>query len=93
MSATQSRPPAEVLADAFHAHKAGQTKFTRRMAITIGDYFGMTPWEVVKHYERVGLLKRGSVAWFAHNGGFSKENFAEVRADRAAQSETRSAGA
>lgn len=77
-------PAPEILAAAFEAHKVGSTKFTRRMAITIGDHFGMTPWEVVKHYERVGLLKRGSVAWFARNGGFSKENLAEVRADNAA---------
>lgn len=85
-----SAPAPEILAAAFEAHRDDRNKFTRRMAITIGDHFGMTPWEVVKHYERVGLLKRGSVAWFAANGGFSNQNFAEVRADNAARALVRS---
>ena len=45
---------------AFKAHTEGQTHFTRRMAIAIADYFGLTPMQVVRRYERMGLLKLGS---------------------------------
>ncbi len=79
-----SSPPLDVMQAAFEAHRDERKKFTRRMAITIGDHFGMTPWEVVRYYERAGILKRGSVEWFSRNGGFRKDHFAEVRADRMA---------
>ncbi len=69
---------------AFHAHKEGHTKFTRRMAINIADHFDTTPRHVVQQLERTGLVKQGSWDWFVSNGGFSKENFAEARADRMA---------
>lgn len=75
---------------AFHAHKEGHTKFTRRMAINIADHFGTSPKHIVQQLERMTLLKRGSWNWFVRNGGFSKENYAEVRADRLAS--VRSAG-
>lgn len=70
---------------AFHAHKEGQTKFTRRMAINIADHFGTSPKHVIQQLEKMKLLKSGSWRWFVHNGGFSKENFAETRADREAE--------
>lgn len=73
----------EALRAALIAHKEGQPKFTRRMAISIADHFGITPWDVIRYGERTGLLKRGTADWFHANGGFSKDNFAEARADRA----------
>lgn len=72
------------LAAAFHAHAAGQTKFTRRMAIAIADMFGETPRQIVLRLERLRLLKAGSWDWFAANGGITKENIAEARAELAA---------
>lgn len=72
---------------AFAAHTAGQTKFTRRMAIIIAEHFGMTPMQVVHHYERAGLLKRGSVEWFRANGGITRDHVAEARADLASTAE------
>lgn len=75
--------PGAALEAAFHAHKEGHAKFTRRMAINIADHFGTTPRHVIQYLEKAGLLKSGSWRWFVTNGGFSKENFAEARADRA----------
>lgn len=77
------RTAVDDLTAAFRAHTAGKDRFTRRMAIIIGDHNRMTPMQVVRHYERVGLLKRGSEDWFRINGGFTREHFAEARADRA----------
>lgn len=70
------------LAAAFHAHKEGQTKFTRRMAINIADFFDMPVKTVVKRLELLGLAKRGTWDWFQANGGFTKEHYREVREDR-----------
>jgi hypothetical protein len=75
----------DALAAAFCAHKEGHTKFTRRMAINIADHFGSTPRQIVTQLERAGLLKRGAWKWFVSNGGFSKDNYTEARADRAAE--------
>ena len=76
--------PGSALEAAFHAHTEGQAKFTRRMAINIADHFGTTPRHVIHQLEKMKLLRRGSWWWFAVNGGFSKENYAEARADRVA---------
>lgn len=70
------------LTAAFNAHKEGQTKFTRRMAINIADFFDVSVKTVVLRLELLGLIKNGSWDWFIANGGFSKENYAEARADR-----------
>jgi len=70
------------LSAAFEAHKAGQTKFTRRMAINIGDHFGMTPKQVVLRLEQMKLLKDGAWSWFRQNGGITRAHVAEARADR-----------
>ncbi|UEM08569.1 hypothetical protein J4G43_027725 [Bradyrhizobium barranii subsp. barranii] len=70
----------DTLAAAFEAHKAGQTKFTRRMAIALADMDGSTPRQLVLRCERLGLLKQGSWDWFAANGGITAEHIKEVRA-------------
>jgi hypothetical protein len=64
---------------AFKAHTAGQDKFTRRMAITIADHFGMTPMQLVRYYEGRRTLKPGSARWFLENGGITREHIEEVR--------------
>lgn len=74
----------EMLRVAFAAHKDGQTKFTRRMAIAIAEIAEMRPMSLVWRLEKMGLLKRGSWEWFQHNGGITAEHIREVRADRAA---------
>lgn len=63
---------------AFHAHKKGQTKFTRRMAIHIAHFAGVPPMSVVWRLEKMGLLKRGSWDWFKANGGITKSQIEEV---------------
>ncbi len=69
----------DAIAEAFRAHKAGQTKFTRRMAIIMADHFGMTPMQMVRLLERRGLLRSGSAGWFKANGGITREHIAEAR--------------
>lgn len=71
----------EALAAALQAHKAGQTKFTRRMAIIIADMAEMKPMSLVWRLEKTGLLKRGSWEWFRNNGGITRAHIDEVRAD------------
>ncbi|QPC43987.1 hypothetical protein HW532_15590 [Kaustia mangrovi] len=71
------------LTTAFHAHTEGQTKFTRRMVIAIALMANETPRRIVRRCERLGLCKRGSWEWFVDNGGITKAQIAEVRADLA----------
>ena len=71
----------ETLRTAFAAHKAGETKFTRRMAIHLADMADMRPMSLVWRCEKLGLLKRGSWEWFKHNGGITKANIDQVRAE------------
>lgn len=76
----------DALTAAFNAHKEGNTKFTRRMAINIADMDGTTPKQLILRCERLGLLKRGSWDWFRHYGGITREQIDEVRADRMTRS-------
>lgn len=82
---------AEAMRAAFKAHTEGQTHFTRRIAITIAEHFDMHPMQVVKYYERMGLLRDGSTEWFREYGGFTKEDIATVRADLLAARSTTAA--
>jgi hypothetical protein len=74
----------ELLREAIAAHKAGQTKFTRRMAIAIGDLLGMSPMQVVSDGEANGFLKPGAVAWFRANGGITRDHVRQARHERGA---------
>ncbi len=69
----------DTLTAAFNAHKQGQTKFTRRMAINLAHMDGTTPKQLVLRCERLGLLKCGSWDWFAANGGITQDQIREVR--------------
>ena len=69
----------DTLTAAFSAHKQGQTKFTRRMAINLAHMDGTTPKQLVLRCERLGLLKHGSWDWFAENGGITQDQIREVR--------------
>lgn len=73
------------LTSAFHAHKEGKSKFTRRMAIIIADMAEMKPMSLVWRLEKLGLLKRGSWEWFKQNGGITKSHIDEVRGDLRAE--------
>ncbi len=72
----------DALTAAFNAHKQGQTKFTRRMAINLARMDGTTPKQLVLRCERLGLLKSGSWDWFVVNGGITKNQIDEVLGDR-----------
>lgn len=65
---------------AFQSYTAGETHFTRRMAIGIADFFGTTPRRVIQQLERLWILKEGSWDWFVVNGGFTPEHFEQTRA-------------
>lgn len=74
----------KTLTAAFHAHKDGQTKFTRRMAIVIADMADMRPMSLVWRLEKMGLLKRGSWEWFKDNGGITQAQVEQVRSEHIA---------
>jgi hypothetical protein len=64
---------------AFAAHTAGQTHFTRRMAIVLADMADQHVRALVRRCERLGLTKAGSWDWFVANGGITREQIEEVR--------------
>lgn len=70
------------MAAAFFAHRDGQDVFTRRMAINIADFFGLTPMGVVRYFERAGFLRPGSVEWFRAHGGITEDHKAQARLGR-----------
>ena len=59
-------------------HKAGATKFTRRMVIHIANMADMRPMSLVWRLEKMGELKRGSWEWFRNNGGITQAHIDEV---------------
>lgn len=63
---------------AFHAHKEGQSKFTRRMAIALAQMADMRPMSLVWRLEKMGLLKAGSWDWFKNNGGITAGHIRQV---------------
>jgi len=67
------------LTEAFRAHTAGQSNFTRRMVIAMAMMFDVTPKEIVLRCERLGLCKPDSWNWFVANGGITQDHIAEVR--------------
>ncbi|WP_370677568.1 hypothetical protein [Pleomorphomonas sp. PLEO] len=79
----------QALAELFHQVKAGASMFTRRMAITLADMFGMEPLPMVARLERVGLLKPGSEDWFRIQGGITAAHIKQVREETAAALERR----
>ncbi|MEI4482178.1 MULTISPECIES: hypothetical protein [unclassified Phyllobacterium] len=70
-----------LLTSAFRAHSAGKDTFTRRMAIAIADMVDASPKRVIVRLEQLELLKYGAWDWFQTNGGISKAQIEEVRAD------------
>lgn len=79
----------DALRDAFRAHKddalaKGEGVFSRRRVIAIADMAGEKPMHTVWRLEKLGLLKRGSYAWFKTNGGITPDHVIEARVDRAA---------
>lgn len=68
----------------FDIHKAGQTKFTRRMAINIADWFNVPVRDLIHQLERDGIVKNGTWDWFQANGGITRANIDQVREDRKA---------
>lgn len=70
------------LKEVFDIHKAGQTKFTRRMAINMADWFNIPVRDMVRLLERDGLVKDGTWDWFVVNGGITKANIKQVRGER-----------
>lgn len=82
----------DALSAAFQAHTAGQSNFTRRMAIALAHMDGTTPRQLVIRCERLGLLKQGSWDWFAHYGGITREQIAEVLGSGADAPSSRSTG-
>lgn len=74
----------DTLRAAFDRHAAEHSKFTRRMAIMVADEAGASPMSLVWRLEQLGLVRPGSWEWFKINGGITKRQIAEVRADASA---------
>lgn len=66
----------------YEIHKAGQTKFTRRMAINIADWFNVPVRDLIHQLERDGIVKQGTWDWFVANGGITADHIRQVREER-----------
>lgn len=75
--------PDQEITDLFKQVVEGQEKFTRRMAITMGDILGFGPMTMVLRLENMGLLKRGSFDWFKTNGGITRSQVEQARNEAA----------
>lgn len=67
---------------AFAAHVAGQSHFTRRMAIALADMADVPVRALVQRCERLGLVKDGTWDWFVSNGGITRDHLVEARSSR-----------
>ena len=68
----------DLLREMFAAQKQGQSKFTRRMVITIAHMLDATPRGVALRCEDLGLVRGGSWDWFQSNGGITKAQITDV---------------
>ena len=73
------------LAAALKVYAGDSKEFTRRMAIDMADFYGVSAKYLICRLEFFGLLKNGSWDWFAANGGITMEHITTARADRAKQ--------
>ena len=70
----------DVLQQAFAAHTAGRSHFTRRMAIAIALLLDVKPRAIVLRLEQLQLLRPGSWQWFVDNGGITRDQVDQVAA-------------
>lgn len=73
--------PVRAVTEKFQEVTAGARSLTRRHAILLAHWFGISRQTLVLRLEELGLTKPGSWAWFEHHGGIGKEHVAEVLGD------------
>lgn len=73
--------PARAVMQKFKEITAGSTRMTRRHAIVLGHFFGVSREAMVRRLEELGLAKRGTWDWFQDNGGITDEQARQVLGD------------
>ena len=66
--------PARTVTVRFQDVTAGASRFTRRHVILLAHALGVSREAMVRRLEELGLVKRGTWAWFEANGGITKEH-------------------
>ena len=75
--------PARSFTESFEQLKAITNKPTRRLIILLAHQFGISRQACVLRLEELGLVKRGTWAWFEANGGIKDSQAREVLGEAA----------
>jgi Zn-dependent peptidase ImmA (M78 family) len=73
--------PARAVKQKFVDVMAGSDRFTRRHAIILAYFFGISRQALVYRLEELGILKAGTWNWFENNGGITDEQAQQVLGD------------
>jgi Zn-dependent peptidase ImmA (M78 family)/transcriptional regulator with XRE-family HTH domain len=73
-------PPRAVM-QKFQEITAGADRLTRRHAIVLAHFFGMSREAMVRRLEELGLVKKGTWDWFQANGGITDQHARQVLGD------------
>ncbi|EHR01141.1 helix-turn-helix domain-containing protein [Bradyrhizobium sp. WSM471] len=75
--------PAENFAESFRRLKEITGKTTRRLIILLAQQYNISRQACVLRLEELGLVKKGTWAWFENNGGITDEHVREVLGEMA----------
>ncbi|USJ27625.1 XRE family transcriptional regulator [Ensifer adhaerens] len=70
--------PADSFGESFRQLREITGKTTRRLVILLADQYGISRQACVLRLEELGLVKKGTWAWFENNGGITDEHAREV---------------
>lgn len=70
--------PAESFGESYRQLREITGKTTRRLVILLADQYGISRQACVLRLEELGLVKKGTWAWFENNGGITDEHVREV---------------
>jgi Zn-dependent peptidase ImmA (M78 family)/DNA-binding XRE family transcriptional regulator len=73
--------PMRAVSQKFNELTAGSARLTRRHIIILAHYFGVSREAVVRRFEELALVKRGSWDWFEENGSITDEQARQVLGD------------
>jgi Zn-dependent peptidase ImmA (M78 family) len=77
--------PRKGFSESFEQLKAGLRQLTRRHVILLAHQYNVSREACVRRLEELGLVKKGSWAWFENNGGITKAHVEAVLGASAAK--------
>jgi Zn-dependent peptidase ImmA (M78 family)/DNA-binding XRE family transcriptional regulator len=73
--------PARAVMQKFQDVTAGSDRLTRRHAIILAHFFGVSREAIIRRLEELSLVKPGTWDWFQDNGGITDEQVRQVLGD------------